>query len=624
MGMRVTLSTLFMFVMMSFGLNANAKYPNGICPTQSIDYCGQTISGTACVDAQEVDARQITPSCPPGTRSVWYLANSDYKLKFDSRWLCSNEPPKKELCARTPNGPYRWVSTGGDNGICQHQTTQKTYTCGIDKDPSSGEAKNEDYAQKCSDAGGQYKSETWVCYCPTTNKNFDPLAADARCDAKTEKTAEKTESATPPIVDCVKKKIAEVEACVALSKETKVICEKYKEENANMAGISSVAQTVLKIKTTPNNFNAAQDSSSAQSQCALASLASSSLASLLSGFGKSCDEERLACNKTCDIETNLTKACESFGVLDEYGKKAFSAKDKKYVDQEQNDLSQKYGPANTYCQVKAKQENDILNQALNGAFKAQSAAQSCVCTTSSNGSGACGSTTEQCLANPALPDCPHNGGINCQLGDKDYSNDSCECLRDSASPKCPQAIKATVSSMGTALNAGSGSSVSGFGTGTGPSGGGGGFDNGNLDMTARRETPSLDETRAAKVGTGGESLGGAAGVGGGSGGGGGAAAPAAGGPEEEKANSGGFFGMVKSALGMGGGSGSGLSKGSSTGRNKDGLGFNPDKYKGLGIRGVAGGRVMGTPHMNIWDMMQERYHFQDKEGKFPDPSANSK
>ncbi|MBC7740711.1 MAG: hypothetical protein H7061_00840 [Bdellovibrionaceae bacterium] len=471
-------------------------------------------------------------------------------------------------------------------------------------------------------------ADRYVCSC--SNGQVIGLESAGTCSDKKSAPAVNKSITNEPLVNCVKTNVAKFNACISSAKKTEKSCSQKKAETNDIVnGLSTVAQSVLGVVTQQGAAKAREANTSAVSQCAIASLASSGLQSLMSGFLVTCDADQEACANDCPSEENadLTKICEQYLAPDPTSTtEGKLQKEIDYLKKEQDKIKPVLRPAMEYCSVQVKKDRSILNDIMNQSSAAQKAGQQCACQNSTGAAGAdgtCGPSAERCMGDSPPPDCERAPIVPCKLGDLDYTSKVCECLRAPHGAICGEEIGKKAVANGIPVNSSPGPGPSNFGAPPGTTGGGGNFDTGNMDWSGRKDAPSGDGTVAGKLGGGGEALPGGGGTGGGGGGSGGAAgAPAAGDGDPEKNSNGGALSMLKSAVGsMFGG---GKNNGNGNLKSKDGLGFDPDKYSNKGLRGVAGGLGMGTRNMDLFKMIQVRHGDRDKQGGFFDPKFDPK
>ncbi|MBC7421634.1 MAG: hypothetical protein H7328_12975 [Bdellovibrio sp.] len=631
MGTKITFSLpIIMMVALMFAPSAWAGPNDVACPRQTLSYCFiDNIQASKCVKANSLT--EALSLCP-GATSAWDLRNPVYGVGATTNiWMCSNSLSKMKICSdptRAAAYKLKWVPSGNNDsdGSCWQTDSKEPDKCDF------GDLAHEvaDTRKVCS-GEGRFSNPNYTkdngqndCICDAPTYRDD---GSGGCKPSATNTPAPAKDATPALHQCVQDRIAAAQACVTKADETKKICEKYKESNQTMDGLSSAAQSVfsgLRKKTAQEAKAGMADTNSAQETCAVLSLATSGSASLLNAFKDDCSADKFKCTETCSEYTSkrLEEVCEKEArVLN--GNSAISKSDQEYLDYNQGVFSKKLAPANEYCNITAPAENDMLAKILGDVQNSQKAAQDCACSYSTDGTSTCGPSTAACLANPSLAGCSTNPyAINCALGAGDYSTPACACLRDSSSISCKSALAAGITNA-------QGSDIKSGGSGSSNFAGGGasitpGNTNWDTNLNASRAAVSGDLSKkdaGLSIGGGNVNGPGGGGPGGGSGGSGAAAAGAPG--EEDKSALGGAFSSLKSMVGsMFGG---GKSSGNGNSKNNPNADFGLKYNNPSGVRGLAGNRSgFGLKHGDIFKMINTRHLDQDKGGQFFDPSYNPK
>ncbi len=587
------------------------------CPVSTLSYClKDNIRAQKCVTA--TSDSQAASRC--GTRSYWYVGSGNkygVTSSFANVYMCSNDGSKKEIClSNASTSKLSWESVSNSDGNCYQTDNNEKKIC--DFTAMAHTVASDVAATKVNCVDGKINNpntndKTNQCICDSQNGYID--GPNNTCKP-TNAAAVASSSA---LVKCVDDRMAAAQQCVTQANETKKICEKHKGENSTVDGISTAAQTIFGGLQAKGAADARSGAASSSQLCAIASLASSGTASLLSGFREDCSSDQQKCAKVCSEYTSkkLEEICGSMAktLINNY---EMSDSDKRYLANNQTELNKALEPADTYCSVTAKEENDLLTSALGNALKSQAAAQNCVCQTTTS-AGDCMPSSEACLANPSLNGCSTNPyAINCSMGASDYSTPNCVCLRDPSSPSCKAALTANVNAMGSGIKS-NGSDASNF-AGGGTLGDTGGFD-GAIDLSSPRGAFSGDLSgKSSSLNPMGEPLSGGGGsLGGGGGGGGGSSEKPAAGPEEEQSALGGAFSSLKSMMGSVFGGGKNAGNGST--KSSTGSTFDPSKFSNpRGLRGIASGTGMGSKNMDIFKMIKTRHVDRDKAGTFFDPS----
>jgi hypothetical protein len=269
------------------------------------------------------------------------------------------------------------------------------------------------------------------------------------------------------------------------------------------------------------------------------------------------------------------------------------------------------------CQVEAKSNEQRISQMMKEMNNTAQQAAKCQCQLTA-GQTNCDQVQgpEFCAANPMHVNCPKVVTMKCAGADSQTKE--CICLRDPKSTQCVTGLN-----TGSQL-AGAGAAFSEVATGnTNFKGSSGGGDGGLGSLDGLNDTASLALSSDKSLGGADSpfgvagSGGGGSGAGGGSGGADGSGAGAEpGGEPEAKSGIGGLFNQLKTSVaGLFGGKGS-AAKNSSGGKNYGSRnlnkGFDPNKYRPVGLRGIAGadGSGMGRKNMDIFKMVNNQYSNQ--------------
>ncbi len=632
MGIRVTYLFVLIFGFTSFlasdafAQDCNSKKP---VPYSELDYVGIKLNslGGSCtvINASNDQAAKskcngyiINPGNPQYTNQTGIGNLSSNTLGY---YFCVTgaNVNKEQLCnqlkSSNPELSVTFQKIGRDgNCLCGSAKSTKKVDCSqadLSQVALQDEGDGCSLANMTSDARGR-------CICMPGYTMSGSICKSNEAAATNGATPEATET----LMACANRVIQEAATCVNKSKETETACKQYDKENETAKGISTMAQTVFAGLQQKGKMDA-QSGIGTQATCAVASLAASGTAALLSGFIKECTAEQTACTTVCSKvrENTIEKACT--GVADKNpGLDTVKPEHKAYFVDRQAILDKILEPADEYCKFTAPKDKDILADVLTNTTNAQAAAQDCACTNSVNASGGCGPTASECLANPTGPGCP-NTIASCTLGALDYSSSICNCLREPNSPSCKITAAASVNGMGSDIKNPGAGNASNFGVAG--SSGGGDFSS-NMDLSSPRAAGSSDETRkAVALDPHGSPIGGVSSNASGGGNGSNGNQPGAGG-EEEKTGIGGAFSSLKSMVGsMFGGGNKGAGNGANGKPSNGGVNFDPNKFKNpKGLRGLAGSGGFGSKNMDIWKMIKARHVDSDRGGNFFDPSYNPK
>jgi hypothetical protein len=537
------------------------------------------------------------------------------------------------------------VEYDASNQMCKCQTGTQPTTIneyGTQRCSSSGGLESQ-----CSSKGGKMKDlgpgQGVVCYCEVTSAEFDPntsscsglSAKDNNCSLKKanygwdgndcicgagqevdashyeevssgdcrKKGAVAATSKSGEVPSCLQDFKAKAEACKTDGFKAVNSCNKdNKEANAQWSAAQSVIGPMAQIMQMRG-----QQQGSAETCFQAGALATTTLGAM-DLLKETCDNEIEACHNKCEEAEEAYKKVDELckeevkNILPPLNKDEIFANMKKEADKLNAELEQ----GTQACEKDAKTNQARVIDMMNGMNRSAQQAAKCQCQLTA-GQTNCDQILgpADCKLTPKDPRCPQAVTIKC--AGTDYNTKECLCLRDPKAVSCIGTTGSGVSQVAGFNPVGAGSTSFKTG-GTGSGGGLGDFpSDAAVAVSSDKTQGAVDSPFSAASGGGG---GGSSGGGGGSDGGGegGAAEP------EAKTGIAGLFNNLKT--GVAGLFGGGSKKPTTTdgknfgGKNGASKNVDPNQWRPVGLRGIAGGNGIGSKNSDIFKTVNNQYNNQ--------------
>ena len=480
-------------------------------------------------------------------------------------------------------------------------------------------ASNEDAKTACTNKGGkpdfnEHDGYGFICVCKNNpNREF---VSEANCLAGTGVSA-KAESSD---LNC-----------------PEVYTFKAAAESCNDEGVDAVKQCDKDAKGVNENYDTVKSFVGMAAQAALAKGAKAGSAEAchnagtvnagafyaLNGLKETCENEITECKNKCDAMShspNLAACVERFKSQNGITNESLTPADQEKVQEYYKKVSQVYEQSKMLfssgkkeCEVNAKKNENDIGNLMNNMNNASKQAAMCECQLTA------GQTTggKDCSQMPGPADCikdpsnvlcqkfPVGGGLNCTGQDRDSKQ--CICLRDPKAASCLAPGPNTGSQV---------AAVPGFQPINGASPNYKGSTGGGFNLDGLGDDEMTASGASGDRSGGGDPIGSVSPSGGGSGGGamaGGADKEEAHGEEESKSGVGGLFNQLKTGVSQlfGGGKKDGGASGKSYGDGKNKNALDPEKWRPKsGLRGVAGGNIIGGRNEDIFKKMNNQYNYQ--------------
>lgn len=644
---RMKYALLFFSVLFSFILNVDSAMAQKT--VSSLDQC-RSLGGEAIRDRQGIvikcdlknanieNARgeQINSvlskegACKArlnGTNGCWSLSSGTCKT---GKNLCTSE----SLCkSNTPKDGNYWY-----NGSCNESPERKPVETAKSKCECTKATIDYDADEnfQCSlIVNGERKAFSKTAQCPSAEEkkpdekpsdaitkekcealgaDFDPNSGEdgAKCVCKSNNNLEFQPGKCPAVAgqsnpgevaSCLKDFKAKAEACKADGIKAVNSCNKdNKDANAQW----SAAQTVIGPMAQIMQMRGQQQGSA--ETCFQAGALATTTYGAMDLLKESCDQEIEVCQYKCNEAEEAYKKVDELckeevkNILPPLNKDEIFAKLKQEADKINADLEK--GTAS--CETDAKTNQARIIDMMNGMNKSAQQAAKCQCQLTA-GQTNCDQILgpADCKLTPKDPRCPQVVTVKC--AGTDYNTKECICLRDPKAVSCIGTTGSGVSQVAGFNPVGAGSTS--FKTsGAGSGGGLGDFpSDAAVAVSSDKTQGGVDSPFSAAANGGG---GGPSGGGGGSDGGGegGAAEP------EAKTGIAGLFNNLKT--GVAGLFGGGSKKPTTTdgknfgGKNGASKNVDPNQWRPVGLRGIAGGNGIGSKNSDIFKTVNNQYNNQ--------------
>jgi hypothetical protein len=563
-----------------------------------------------------------------GTNGCWSLSSGTCKT---GKNLCTSE----SLCkANTPKDGNYWYG-----GSCNESPERKSVEtakskCECDKAEIDYEA---DENFQCSlVVNGERKAFSKTAQCPSASKeSAESTAKDNNCSSKKanygwdgnecicgagqevdashyeevssgdcrKKGAVAATSKSGEVPSCLQDFKAKAEACKTDGFKAVNSCNKdNKEANAQWSAAQSVIGPMAQIMQMRG-----QQQGSAETCFQAGALATTTLGAM-DLLKETCDNEIEACHNKCEEAEEAYKKVDELckeevkNILPPLNKDEIFANMKKEADKLNAELEQ----GTQACEKDAKTNQARVIDMMNGMNRSAQQAAKCQCQLTA-GQTNCDQILgpADCKLTPKDPRCPQAVTIKC--AGTDYNTKECLCLRDPKAVSCIGTTGSGVSQVAGFNPVGAGSTS--FKTsGAGSGGGLGDFpSDAAVAVSSDKTQGGVDSPFSAAANGGG---GGPSGGGGGSDGGGegGAAEP------EAKTGIAGLFNNLKT--GVAGLFGGGSKKPTTTdrknfgGKNGASKNVDPNQWRPVGLRGIAGGNGIGSKNSDIFKTVNNQYNNQ--------------
>ena len=416
---------------------------------------------------------------------------------------------------------------------------------------------------------------------------------------------------TPALRECADNKAKESLQCGTSATAANKKCDEDDKSNKEVnSAIAMPGQIAAQ-------FISSKQGSGMQTECMKAGAIGQGTKGLMSTLKQSCDEELGICDKECDLNTKVKEyidTCFALAIKPSEGaaSEGESTPDMDYYHNKLNEVRKNIGEGIPICKHDAVKKKDKLNDLLLGLANVINAGMTCACQVAATAVGASSSScsslpsAEQCAANQALPGCVALEVLDkCTMGSPAYNAKGCSCSQNPKEQGCSEYARANPGNNGFAgagIKNPASSGMFGPTDGAGGTGSGGGD---KIDLSSKPDDAAPNAKAGGSAGPG--FLGGSQGASGG-----GASAPAGAGEQaaakeegEEAKGVGGLWGQAKSAVGSLFGTGSAKTNPEKSLNGK----LNPDldKFRPKGLRGLAGGNMLGGKNMDIWKMLHSSY-----------------
>lgn len=500
-----------------------------------------------------------------------------------------------DLC-KEKNGKF---DDSGDGSVCICEATGT----GFDPRTSScnGSSKNvANFLKICADAGGggedysEYGGQQ-ICTCESNGAEIDPTKQKCPAVAAAEKPGN--------VASCLQDFKAKADACKADGINAVNSCNK---ENKDANAQWSAAQTVIGPMAQIMQMRGQQQGSA--ETCFQAGALATTTYGAMDLLKESCDQQIEVCQYKCN------QAEEAYKKIEEICKNEVESKPQTQqatylakLKQDADKINAELEKGAAACETDAKTNQARIIDMMNGMNKSAQQAAKCQCQLTA-GQTNCDQILgpADCKLTPKDPRCPQAVTVKC--AGTDFNTKECICLRDPKAVSCIGTSGSGPSQIAGFNPVGAGSTNFKMG-GAGSGGGIGDFPSDSAAAVSNDKTQGGVDSPFGVAGGG--SGGGSGGGGGGSDGGG-----SEGGAFESEAKTGiaGLFNNLKTGVaGLFGGS-SGR-KGSADGKKFNGKTgaskeIDPNKWRPVGLRGIAGGNGIGSKNSDIFKTVNNQYNNQ--------------